>query len=97
MGIMFFIDPFICVVVSCAPTFDCPLSFMYVIFSSTSIPISFLSNCDMSMAYGSKDVIAYGSKDTCPISRFEHVRDITTCDHVMVSIAFDYGDGTNLD
>jgi hypothetical protein len=49
------------------------------------------------MAYGSKDVIAYGSKDTCPISRFEHVRDITTCDHVMVSIAFDYGDGTNLD
>lgn len=56
-----------------------------------------MSNYDMSMAYGSKDVMAYGSKNTYLIYGSEHVKDITTCDHVMVSIAFDYGDGTNLD
>jgi hypothetical protein len=33
---------------------------MSIIFSSTSIPISFLSNCDMSMGCGSKDIMAYG-------------------------------------
>jgi hypothetical protein len=48
---------------------------MFVIFSSISIPISFLSNCDMSMAYGSKDIMAYGSKDIYPISRSKHVKD----------------------
>ncbi len=70
---------------------------MFVTFFSTSILIYFLSNYDMSMAYGSKDVMAYGSKNTYLIYGSEHVKDITTCDHVMVSIAFDYGDGTNLD
>jgi hypothetical protein len=70
---------------------------MFVIFSSISIPIYFLSNCDMSMAYDSKDVMAYGSKDTYPIYGSKHVKDITTCDHVMVYVAFDYGDGKNLD
>ncbi len=72
-GILFLFYPF--VVISCAPTFDCPLNFMFVIFSSISIPISFLSNCDMSMAYGSKDIMAYGSKDIYPISRSKHVKD----------------------
>jgi hypothetical protein len=96
-GILFFVDPFICVVISCAPTFNCPPNFMSIILSSTSIPISFLSNYDMSMVYGFKDVMAYGFEDICLIYGSEHVKDITTCDHVMVFVAFYYGDGTNLD
>ncbi len=59
-GILFFVDPHICVVISCALTSNCPSNFMSIIFSSTSIPISFLSNCDMSMGCGSKDIMAYG-------------------------------------
>jgi hypothetical protein len=39
----------------------------------------------------------YGFGDTCPISRFKHVKDIVACDQVMVFVAFDCADGTNLD
>ncbi len=31
------------------------------------------------MAYGSKDVMAYGSKDTCSIYGSKHVKDIIAC------------------
>jgi hypothetical protein len=96
-GIPYFVDPFIFYVISCAPTSNSPPNFMSLIYSSTSIPISCLSYCDMSMASCSKEVMSYRSEDICPIFGSKHVKEIVACDHVMVSIAFNCGDGTNLD
>jgi hypothetical protein len=96
-GIPFFVDPFIFYVISCAPTSNCPPNFMSLISSSTSIPISCLSYCDMFMASYSKEVMPYRSEDTCPISRSKHVKEIVACDHVMVLVAFGCDDKTNLD
>lgn len=61
----------------------------FFISSFTFIPISCLSCCDMSIASCCKVVMPYGFGDTCPISRFKHVKDIVACDHVMVFVAFD--------
>lgn len=49
------------------------------------------------MASCSEEVMPYGFEDTCLNYGSKHVKDIVTCDHVMVYVAFDCGDGTNLD
>ncbi len=84
-------------VISCALTSNCLPNFMSLISSSTSTSISCSFYCDMSMASCFKKIVPYRYEDTCPIYGFKHVKEIVACDHVMVFVAFDCGDGTNLD